>query len=343
MAWPAIRRLGDTENDPDSELLGGDGEAPLNRGCTDLETRTNILMNRLMCEVWTKRTAAGAFSGSFLAVCWSGSLFVAVGTNGTIQTSPQGIKWTSRTAASSYTGTFQAVCWSAALSLFVAVGATGAIQTSPDGTTWTSRTAASSYTGTFQAVCWSAALSLFVAVGATGAIQTSPNGTTWTSRTAGSSYSGTFRGLAISSSRVIAVGANGEVQTSNDGTTWTRRLSGASQFNAVAEVTSGFMVLVGNGGVCQVSQDQGTSWSTFSTGTSSDLTAMALSAERWQLFYCGQGGDIGTIDMFSVLAGTPSNELRAVTGNTYLNSIAHGDGLMVAVGTNGEVWTSLRL
>ncbi|HXS19061.1 MAG TPA: hypothetical protein VN764_17805, partial [Polyangiaceae bacterium] len=276
MTWPSVHRIGNTKGAPDSLAVGGGDDANLNKAAVALETRTNILMNRLMCEVWTKRTPAGAFAGSFTSVCWSGSLFVLVGTSGTIQTSPQGIKWTSRTAASSYTGTFQSVCWSATLSLFVAVGATGAIQTSPDGTTWTSRTA-------------------------------------------GSSYAATFRGLAVSGSRVIAVGASGEVQTSNDGTTWTRRLSGATQFNSVVEIDSGVMVLVGDGGACQVSQDQGTSWSAFGTGTSSNLMAMALSAERRQLFYSGQAGEVGTIDMYSILVGAPSNELRAVLSSSSLN------------------------
>src|SRR5690606_9471656 len=55
---------------------------------------------------WTARSAAGSYSGTFRGVAWSGSLFVAGGSSGEIQTSPDGVRWTARSAAGGFSGTF---------------------------------------------------------------------------------------------------------------------------------------------------------------------------------------------------------------------------------------------
>jgi hypothetical protein len=177
---------------------------------------------------FTSASAAGGYSGTFNGLAYSDAdgLFVAVGTSGEIQTSPDGITWTHRTAGSAYAGTFHSVTYAPSIDLFVAVGASGEIQSSPDGVTWTHRTPAASFSGTFNSVVWSPALSMFCAVGANGEIQTSTNGTAWTHRTAGSSYSGSFLDVAAGYVRYgghaafVAVGSGTEIQASADGVTW---------------------------------------------------------------------------------------------------------------------------
>ena len=67
-------------------------------------------------------------------------LFVAVGTTGTILTSPVGRTWTSRTPET--LNHLQGNTY--ANSTFVTVGDNGTILTSSDGTTWTSRTSGTS-------------------------------------------------------------------------------------------------------------------------------------------------------------------------------------------------------
>src|SRR5258708_38277307 len=117
-------------------------------------------------------------------VAWSGTQFVAVGSGGTILTSPDGTTWTSRTLdTSTFLGAFlqgtflQGVTWSG--TQFVAVGSGGTVLTSPDGITWTSHFSQGA-TNILYGVAWSG--TQFVAVGSVGTIRTSPYGITWTSQ-----------------------------------------------------------------------------------------------------------------------------------------------------------------
>ena len=68
------------------------------------------------------------------------STFVAVGKNGTILTSADGITWTSRASGT----TNHLTGFDYGNSIFVAVGYSGLILTSTDGITWTSRTSSTS-------------------------------------------------------------------------------------------------------------------------------------------------------------------------------------------------------
>ena len=65
---------------------------------------------------------------------------MAVGMNGTILSSADGITWTSRTSGTTvgFTG------FDYGNSIFVAVGFSGLISTSTDGITWTARTSGTS-------------------------------------------------------------------------------------------------------------------------------------------------------------------------------------------------------
>lgn len=86
---------------------------------------------------WTNQTPAASGGTGFNRVIWSSelSLFVAVGQDGEIQTSPDGTVWTKRTPAGAYTGHFVDVASSP--SALVAVGrSSAAIQRSADGITW---------------------------------------------------------------------------------------------------------------------------------------------------------------------------------------------------------------
>ena len=97
---------------------------------------------------------------------------VAVGAQGTILTSTDGISWITRNSGTS--ATLQGVGSSDAL--IILVGTNGRILTSTNGTNWAnqqSRTA-----NALAGVAWSGGL--FAAVGQAGTIVTSPDGATWT-------------------------------------------------------------------------------------------------------------------------------------------------------------------
>ena len=82
------------------------------------------------------------------SVAYGAGLYVAVGADGTIQTSPDGLTWTRRT--SGIIDRLNGVTWSGAQ--FVAVGDSGTILTSPDGVTWTRRT--SGTTNALSSTAW---------------------------------------------------------------------------------------------------------------------------------------------------------------------------------------------
>ena len=103
--------------------------------------------------------------------------YVAVGRNGTILTSTNGITWTSRTSGT--TNSLFGVTYGKGL--FLAVGVSGTILTSSDGITWTSRTSGTS--DLLEGITYGN--STFVTVGIYGTLLTSSDGISWTSRTSG--------------------------------------------------------------------------------------------------------------------------------------------------------------
>jgi hypothetical protein len=138
---------------------------------------------------WTSRGGFGTQSNS---IAYNGSnLYVAVGSGGTIQTSPDGITWTSRTSNTANVLTKVAF----GNGIWVAVGYSGTLVSSTDGTTWTVRT---SNMGVNDIYGLAFGNGIFVGVGTgggttnTGGIIYSTDGITWTrksqSLTVGSTY-----------------------------------------------------------------------------------------------------------------------------------------------------------
>lgn len=168
---------------------------------------------------------------SLHSVAYGAGLYVAVGDDGAIQTSPDGITWTRRT--SGVIDRLQGVTWGG--NQFVAVGGNdghppsqGVILTSPDGVTWTQRT--SDVTANLHGVAWGG--NQFVAVGWGGTILTSPDGVIWTSRASGGFTD--LNDVIWGDSQFVAVGdggtGGGSILTSPDGVIWTPRASGDTLF-----------------------------------------------------------------------------------------------------------------
>ena len=148
---------------------------------------------------------------SLNSLVWNGSQLVAVGSGGTILTSVDGSIWTARVSGTK--SILKAVIWAA--NQFVAVGNNGAIVSSSDGITWIVRP--SGVTSALNAVAWNG--SLLVAVNDTGAL-TSSNGVAWVGDTS-QIMSGSIT-LAAGGNRFLAGGCCGHPLTSTDGLLWTR-------------------------------------------------------------------------------------------------------------------------
>jgi len=260
-------------------------------------------------------------TNQFKDVVWSGSLFVAVGTLGTIVTSPTGLTWTLHTSGT--TNALRAAVWSG--SLFVAVGDVGKIVTSPDGVTWTLR--ASGTTNVLHRVVWSG--SLFVAAGNIGTIVTSPDGVTWTVRASGTTN--TLYDVVWSGSLFVAVGEVGTIVTSPTGSTWTVGASGTT--NALYDVvwSGSLFVAVGNIGTIVTSPD-GVTWTVRASGTTNALYDVAWSGSLFVAV-----GEVGTI----VTSSTGSTWTVGASGTTnVLYDVVWSGSLFVAVGAGGTITTS---
>jgi hypothetical protein len=171
-------------------------------------------------STWTIRSPL-YINHSLNSVVWDGSMSVAVGDSGSIETSADGAAWLKRT--SGVTTNLTSICYSG--KLLVAVGDSGTVLTSPDGITWTSR--ASHTLGYMEGVVWGN--NQFIAFGFTavrGANSwiyhwvkiTSADGITWNDDS--SDTTNVYSSIAWTGSQFVAAD-NGKIITSPDGVTWT--------------------------------------------------------------------------------------------------------------------------
>jgi hypothetical protein len=265
-------------------------------------------------------------------------LFVAVGDNGTILTSPDGTTWAKRTSPP---GPFGARVHLYDVTygngLFVTVGGdNGTILTSPDGTTWAKRDSGTS--NDLYGVTYGNGL--FVTVGEYGTFLTSPDGTTWTKSSSDASATaagppGPAHRIYYGNGLFVTVGGdNGTILTSPDGTTWTQRTSGTSNDLYGLTYGNGLFVAVGDNGTILTSPD-GTTWAKRNSGTSEEFLGVTYG-----------NGIFLTIGLDGNILISPDG--TTWTEGSYENSYSYGffkaatygNGLFVTVSKNGAIQTS---
>jgi hypothetical protein len=244
-------------------------------------------------------------------VAWNGSIWLALGyngTNGLIASSPDGIRWTvelSGTGTPFSDGRVEAAAWNGSLWVAVGVsgGASGAIATSPDGKTWTART--SPFTVSAFAVASNG--NMFVAGGATSnskLIAYSYDGIKWVNAPTGSIF-----GTGLNIGSVTCVACNGKlwvaggkddlqnivIATSPDGINWTQRtppfpvLPAAGFLSSVAWNGSLWMACGRNGSVggFALTSPDGTNWTDITANLSTDpftyIYTVSWNGARWFL------------------------------------------------------------
>jgi photosystem II stability/assembly factor-like uncharacterized protein len=280
-------------------------------------------------------------SSAFNAVKYNGSdLWVAVGEDGSIQTSSDGETWVKRTAAGGYTGEFHDVAYNGS-DLWCIVGENGEIQTSPDGITWTHRTAAAG-TPLFRAVEHDQS-GLWCAVGDSNMAQTSPDGITWTVHwpvAAGTPIH--WQGVAYGLSGWIICGYygaspyDGRIQTSPDGVTWTVRtpVGTPDRFYDISFDGSGQFLIVGENGQLQTSAN-GVDWRRREapSGSTIDLLDVVYAGNRWIVI-----GDSGEL----IESWYGEDWKRQVLTKTDVYGIGYGDGVCCLVGgtAGDQVYTA---
>ena len=197
------------------------------------------------------------FTANVSAVTYT-SQFVALGIDGSILTSGDGLTWTLAADAVPGAG-MNGIAFGG---LYVAVGDGGSIFTSLDLVTWTPATS-----NTLNDLYGVSFLNGgFLATGANGTLLTSPDGVTWTARVSTPPTANALRGAAFRATPTalyVVVGDAGTVVTSTDGTNWTATaLAGAPNLRGVASggALGTRFLAVGLGGAV-VFSDDGASWS----------------------------------------------------------------------------------
>ena len=225
---------------------------------------------------WTPPTSIPAgFVSDLTAVMFSGSQFIALGTDGSILTSADGNTWilsTNPVPSGGATGPRMNSLAFGIVSnatIYVAVGDGGHIFTSPDLVTWTaaSPTGNNLYNVSFPN-------GSFVATGANGTLLRSADAITWTLPNSIQSTSNALRGATFGAGSYVVVGDAGTILTSTDGTSWSLITPAPPLTQDLRAIRFGTrFVAVGQAGNVAYSDDA-INWLTTSSGSTANLAAV---------------------------------------------------------------------
>jgi hypothetical protein len=170
-------------------------------------------------EIWTWRNPLPT-GNQLNSATYADGQFVAVGEDGAIVTSPDGINWEQQIAPPNTD--LAAVTYGSGT--FVAVGVdalsqtTNVILTSPDGANWTTVNLPAGATNGFRAVAYGG--SYFVAVGNGGTVwYSSDGGTNWNPVSSGTTFN--LNAVTYAVNKFTAAGDNSTILTSSHGQSWT--------------------------------------------------------------------------------------------------------------------------
>ena len=271
-------------------------------------------------EQWLSRTSD--VTNNLWSVAHGGSptaQWVAVGEQGTILTSPDGINWTKRPSGFP-TRWLVSVGYGAGV--WIAVGEGGLVLTSPDALVWTPRT--SGTTARLNGVAYGGGR--WIAVAESGELITSTDSVTWTKL---SPSTDRLRGLLYAYGQFVITGDNGLMRTTIDTTDYAANvLPGGFFVESVAYGRRAF-VAVGEDGYAITSTDAVT-WSSLASGTAAYLRGITFF--NGQFIAVGTGGAILTTP-------APGTAWTARTSGTtgVLTAVAASDAAVVAVGLDGII------
>ena len=173
---------------------------------------------------WTPATFNSDLdSRGWSELTYDGTKFVALGYEGYVSTSTDGITWTSAIQVSSL-GSHKWISLAYDGTKFVALGYEGYVSTSTDGITWTSAVQDSNL-GSYEWIDLIYDGTKFVALGSDGYISISIDGITWTPAVQVSNLGfRSWKALAYDGTKFVALTFNGHVSTSTDGITWTQAI-----------------------------------------------------------------------------------------------------------------------
>jgi len=271
-------------------------------------------------EQWLYRTSD--VTNNLWSVAHGGSptaQWVAVGEQGTILTSPDGISWTKR--PSGFPNRWL-VSVGYGAGVWIAVGEGGLVLTSPDAVVWSPRT--SGTTARLNGIAYGGAR--WIAVAESGELITSTDSATWTKL---SPSTDRLRGLLYAYGQFVITGDNGLMRTTIDTTDYAANvLPGGFFVESVAYGRRAF-VAVGEDGYAITSADAVT-WSSLASGTGAYLRGIT--------FFNGQFIAVGTGGAILTTPAPGTAWTARPSGTTgVLTAVAASDAAVVAVGLDGII------
>ena len=279
-------------------------------------------------------------------------LYVAVGDNARVMTSPNGVDWTieafalTNSIAGSASNTVF-LCVGGDTNMLLAAGNHGSLLVSPtalapvlvtnlDGSVFTNFVNS-------QGLAWYALPAPttkdldgtcafnghYYLVGAGGTVLRSADATNWSRISV--STTNYLSGLAASTNLLVATGDHGIILTSPDGQTWTKRTSGTSNWLFRARRFNGVFLATGENGTLLKSTN-GLAWSALSTGTTNWLNDVTVVSNSFYLV-----GNNGTVLASTNLVNW--DNLSTITGLS-LYGAATQNGQLVTVGLEGTILRS---
>jgi hypothetical protein len=244
-----------------------------------------------------------------MGVVWSGTQFVAVGRQGIICTSPDGVVWTTRSSGTQIH--LRSVIWAGGQ--FVAVGGNWQENRDDDN------------------------------IGPPGSVLlTSPNGITWTRRTVPTGYP--IEGILFNGSTFIATGGNGEILTSLDAITWSAHASGFEDTELHSIVWDGTTYVCSTYDHRMLASTDGLSWAAATSVPPTPVRPNDQNDEEGSLNSVVWTGSIfAVVGAHGCLYTSPDGQIWTAQETGTLNKllgICWNGGTLVAVGLNGTLLSS---
>ena len=272
---------------------------------------------------WTPRNAGTV--NALWAVVGNGSSMVAVGNNGTVVTSSNGVNWD----PAHFDTDLNVILWAGGQ--YVAAGtstydSSSPILTSPNGYNWTVHAAipirvnALAFNG-----------SVYVAIGGV-YIYTSSDALTWTEQVNPATTNQGLSDISWNGEMFVVVGSSGIVLTSNDGVNWAQQTSGtAMHFYTVIWAGDQFVAGGTNSSSTTLTSPDGITW----TAQTGGFYIWDLAWDGSQLVAATNGTSILTSPDGSTwtMQTTPSAD--------WLNDVTWTGSQFVAVGRSGDIITSV--
>jgi hypothetical protein len=275
-------------------------------------------------------------------------IFVAVGPNGAIASSTDGVTFTARSAPAGFTSDLNAVAsFTQSINVptnpglkILAVGAGCATLVSTDGETWTTGFAFDPTLPTLRGIAING--STFIAVGDNGMIRTSTDGITWD--THASPTAANLQGIGCNGNMCLAVGDNGALlRTLDNGQTWTiQPINGLPQLkrvvygnfnNNLGTTTTALntWVIVGDAGTVLYSTDLGLTWTANLVAGAANFTGVSYITRF--VAVDSAGNSFASVDGVAWSAAVPTGiaSPRGLTNNGFS---------YVTVGTGGATAAS---